>query len=69
MTDFDSESWLAIELQPVQWTPLYFETEDDARDAVKGRDPLTVYWTSDGKSVYHEADKKRFVIFVKETQE
>lgn len=66
MTNIDSEGGLGIDLETTQWTPLYFTSEEEAKKGIIrcGREAIPVYFTENGKAIYHEADKDRFVIFV-----
>lgn len=68
MTNIDSEGGLGIDLGSKQWTPVYFKTENEAKEALKvyGYKAIPVYFTETGNGIYHEADKNRFVIFVQE---
>lgn len=71
MTNIDSEGGLGIDLETTQWTPLYFTSEEEAEKGIIrcGREAIPVYFTENGKAIYHEADKDRFVIFVLRQEE
>ena len=68
MMNSESEGELAVTMSMDQWAPLYFTTEDEARQALATcvDENLTIYQTKSGQQVYHEADKNRFVIFIKD---
>lgn len=70
MTNIDSEGGLGIDLETTQWTPLYFTSEEEAKKGIIkcGREAIPVYFTENGNAIYHEADKNRFVIFVRERE-
>lgn len=71
MTNIDSEGGLGIDLETTQWMPLYFTSEEEAKKGIIrcGREAIPVYFTENGKAIYHEADKDRFVIFVLRQEE
>ena len=68
MMNSESEGELAVSMSMEQWAPLYFPTEDEARQALATcvDEKLIVYQTESGQQVCHEADKNRFVIFIKD---